>query len=109
MTGKEEEKKSDAVEPKEEVKHEPEEEDVTDRLSTLETKVDDIAVSLSEIKGHVTPHTKEENDTQVSEHAKAEPSSPDVKVEAPTEYRYIRKGRRIVKREVPVKTKKAGE
>jgi|SRR6266568_1779451 len=83
-------------------------EDVTDRLSTLETKVDDITVTLKSIQTSLATPPKKENETDIPEHKEQEPVSPTVDVKTPTEFRYIRKGRRIVKREVPVQSKKAG-
>ncbi len=85
-----------------------EDEDVTDRLSTLETKVDDITATLKSIQGSLATPPKKEGETDVPEHHEQEPSNPPVDVKTPTEFRYIRKGRRIVKREVPVQPKKAG-
>ncbi len=94
--------------PKEPEQKSESEEDVTDRISTLETKVDGINATLKSIEASLATTPKKENETDVSEHKEQEPESPDVDVKAPTEFRYVRKGRRIVKREVPVQPKKAG-
>ncbi len=85
-----------------------EDEDVTDRLSSLETEIKSIHVEISAISKAVTSPPQKEGETSVPEHTEQKPESPTVDVKTPTEFRYIRKGRRIVKREVPVQSKKAG-
>jgi len=92
---------------KEESKEPETEEDVTDRLSALETEVKSIHAEISTIAQAVSSTPKKEGEETVPQH-EGEPKSPDVDVKAPTEFRYVRKGRRIIKREVPVQPKKAG-
>jgi hypothetical protein len=85
---------------------EPEEEDVTDRLTALEGSVDEIKALVRGIadipKGDETPPAPSPEERK--------PESPPIKVESPFDTIFVRKrGGRVVKRQIPKKKEEAAK
>ena|SRR5258708_5020913 len=80
--------------------NEPEEEDVTDRLTALESSVDEIKALVRGIAD--IPQSDASNPAPA--HDEKKPESPEVEINSPFDFIFVRKrGGRIVKRAVPKK------